>query len=878
MYCSMPCAGQLEFINGGWCMNDEATPTYIDIIDQMTLGLRFLNDTFGIGARPLVAWHIDPFGHSREQASLFAQMGFDGFFFGRLDYQDKEKRQKEKNMEGVWRGSANLNPPSADLFTGVLPNGYNPPDGFCWDQLCADEPIVDDKNSREYNKEKFVSLFLETAKKQSKYYKTNHIIMTMGSDFQYENANVWFKNMDKLIKHVNEKQKDGSKVNVFYSTPSCYLQDLNKAKLTWSVKYDDFFPYADSAHSFWTGYFTSRPALKRYVRRSSALLQVCNQLEVLAGTQANKGPYGRAESTVLRQAMAVAQHHDAVTGTEKQHVANDYAWQLSRGWLACETVIKNALYNLSGNTDKLSICPLLNISLCSVTESEKQFRVMLYNPLGREIAWNVRVPVQGRAYTVANHAGKPLDSQVMPQFFLGLYHHGKSHKPSVNELVFQASAPPLGFSTYTVTSQKGNVARPSPPQRVQHQEVIVIQNEHLQLTFNGTTGLLSSMKNLDSGLFLPVVQNFYWYQGSKGNAENIQTSGAYIFRPNVSTPLPISPKAQLDVVKGRLVEEVRQTFSPWCQQVVRLYQGSRHAEFEWHVGSIPIVDHLGREIITRFDTPLRTKGLFLTDANGREMLTRRRNFRPTWKLNNSEPVAGNYYPITSTLAMKDEKAQVTLVTDRSQGGSSMKDGSLELMIHRRLLFDDFRGVGEALNETGANGQGLTIRGRHLLFLAPPDSSARLSRLAGELQLSEPQLVFGTLHKKSRHPYKDGEFSGLRVALPASVHVLSLSRWDAHTLLLRLELQFEKHDDRNLSRTVTINIARMFSTLDVESFKEMTLGANLRLKDLHRLSWDTVERENEHRSKAMQEPTDPSDMMVTLQPMQIRTFLVRTKAL
>jgi len=28
-------------------------------------------------------------------------------------------------------------------------------------------------------------------------------MMTMGSDFQYSNANMWYKNLDKLIKYVN---------------------------------------------------------------------------------------------------------------------------------------------------------------------------------------------------------------------------------------------------------------------------------------------------------------------------------------------------------------------------------------------------------------------------------------------------------------------------------------------------------------------------------------------------------------------------------------------------------------------------------------------------------------------------------------------------
>ena len=100
--------GRLEFISGGWCMNDEASTHYNSIIDQHTLGAQFLRDQFGDCARPKIGWQIDPFGHSREQASLLAQMGFDGLFFGRADYQDIQARNQSKTKEMVWKGSTNL--------------------------------------------------------------------------------------------------------------------------------------------------------------------------------------------------------------------------------------------------------------------------------------------------------------------------------------------------------------------------------------------------------------------------------------------------------------------------------------------------------------------------------------------------------------------------------------------------------------------------------------------------------------------------------------------------------------------------------------------------------------------------------------------------
>jgi hypothetical protein len=46
----------------------------------------------------------------------------------------------------------------------------------------------------------------------------------------------------------------------------------------WTTKSDDFFPYASTPLVYWTGYFTSRPALKRYERYANNILQVTRQL------------------------------------------------------------------------------------------------------------------------------------------------------------------------------------------------------------------------------------------------------------------------------------------------------------------------------------------------------------------------------------------------------------------------------------------------------------------------------------------------------------------------------------------------------------------------------------------------------------------------
>lgn len=123
-------------------------------------------------------------------------------------------------------------------------------------------------------------------------------------------------------------------------------------------------------------------------------------------------------------------------------------------------------------------------------------------------------------------------------------------------------------------------------------------------------------------------------------------------------------------------------------------------------------DDIGKEIITRFTTELESGDTFYTDSNGREIIKRRRDFRSDYNFTVEEPVAGNYHPVTSRISLRDEEQglQFSLLNDRAQGGTSLKSGQVELMLHRKCLNDDAFGVGESLQETEFE-QGLVVRGQ-----------------------------------------------------------------------------------------------------------------------------------------------------------------------
>lgn len=172
----------LSFVNGGWCMHDEAATHYMGMIDQTTLGHAFLKKELGVV--PTVGWQLDPFGHSSTQASYMTSlMGFDALYFGRIDYQDLALRHDAQECEGLWGASPN-NVGESSVFwglTGSYGGNYGPPAHFCFDATrCRDEPLVG--LDEEYLLARIKNL-VDELKVQSDRTKGNHIMLTMGEDF-----------------------------------------------------------------------------------------------------------------------------------------------------------------------------------------------------------------------------------------------------------------------------------------------------------------------------------------------------------------------------------------------------------------------------------------------------------------------------------------------------------------------------------------------------------------------------------------------------------------------------------------------------------------------------------------------------------------------
>ena len=476
-------------------------------------------------------------------------------------------------------------------------------------------------------------------------------------------------NLDKLIDGVNA---EGS-IKAMYSTPSVYLKAKNAEPVSWSVKTDDFFPYADGRNSYWTGYFTSRPALKRYVRVSSAFLQVARHMELFS--------MGNGSATEqLWEAQSVAQHHDAVSGTAKQAVTWDYAQRLSKGSATADALVEATLATLlttSGDKPMFAYCPLYNVSQCDVvtTNAGKTVVIALYNPNARP--WmnaTISVPSVSKANTIYDAAGKAVNSTTVPVFETTANSGGQAKY----RVWFSADVQGLGIATYFLSqSQSETEVQPEVAAKLDSliarvaESVIAhsshkrglkaieeseaaapasIQNDLVRVNMDGTTGMITSVDDLRTNINYPFAADWAYYDSWQAGGD--QNSGAYIFRPAHEGTISLSGAQKLvQVAASALVSEAWIQVTDWIFCIVRLRAGVAGIEFEWTVGPVPIADKQGKEVIIRFNTSIASNATWYTDSNGREFQQRIRNYRPTWKWDPTQKTAGTVTQHTSDSPM-----------------------------------------------------------------------------------------------------------------------------------------------------------------------------------------------------------------------------------
>ena len=398
-----------------------------------------------------------------------------------------------------------------------------------------------------------------------------------------------------------------------------------------------------------------------------------------------------------------------------------------------------------------------------------------------------------------------------------------------------------------------------------------------EIALNSLDGDIDLTIRRNSGIENRILISYLYY---KSFQERIgQKSGAYIFRPSEPNQVPeyYNHFYHYESYQGKFVA------------LFRLYGNEIDSRISWNIYSdfievetnligIPFIRQ-GMEVIINFlSKEIKNDEVFYTDSMGLEMQNRILNYRPTWNFTITEPISENYYPATLGVIIKDDNFTLEVLNDRSQGVSSLRDGNIEFMIHRRIYIDDARGVGEPLNEflnENPRSRGIPLSVHHYFRVHNTSESHTVKEDFKWMQreIDVPLMyVFGT--KKSLENSKGVLFNDINnsINLPDSIKAAFLPHKDG-SLFARFE---------NILDLISANTT---STINVKSFAEfIAVNTNNLLEDVYEVSNTGLFTMSEMKQVRMkwkgQDYTSPevdysSDpISVELEPQRIRSFIFK----
>ena len=724
--------GQLEIVSGSWIIPDDANPHYFALIDQMIEGHRWLERHLDI--KPQNTWSLDQFGYSATLPYLYQQAGYENMIILRVHERVKAHLEQHMALEFFWRQNWDKQH-KTDIFTQLMPYSlYNikhtcgPDHKVCLQYDFRNIPgEVSEARSvpiTEHNVENLSRQLIEQYRKKSSLFRHNVLLVPLGDDFRFDREIEWnqqYENYEKLFKYMNSRTDWN--VEARFGTLKDYFTEVRKISEEFSLPIEkmfpslsgDFYPYTDRRQEYWAGYFTSRPYDKVMGRELEVWLRTAEILNTLAaashGTRYMELQGNMQLLEMSRRSLALFQHHDAITGTARHFVTTDYEQRLTKGLEHAQDVIKSACRYLlrdgRGKQKELIILDverplsqqLLEPRVKKYNVPKGGLRLAIFNPVAQYRDEFVSLTVVSHAITV-RHIRSYLPCQINP-----IWSGPAEISNGEYQLVFRIKLPPLAISmimllpSYTSAKHACTVAdvsvynahdkhtsKTSSPFHIRQvgKPGIFLENSLLELTFSPSSGYLKSItRKSDKKVTMTKIQ-FLVYT-SFG-------SGAYIFKPAGPADLgDLKQTPLVRIIRGPLLSEV-QTIQPAVNHTVRLLNTTGLLAGAVHIENVVDVREFdNNELIMRINTSVNNEdGHFYTDLNGFQVMQRKRfkNF----------PMEANYYPSTTFVYLEDEKTRVSLISSQSLGASSQGTGSLEVMLDRRLRYDDGRGLGEGVQD------------------------------------------------------------------------------------------------------------------------------------------------------------------------------------
>ncbi|PAV69612.1 hypothetical protein WR25_02103 isoform F [Diploscapter pachys] len=701
-------SGRLELASGSWVMTDEANAYFPVSVDNIVEGHQYLINEFGI--HPSVIWSNDPFGYSNSVPYLFSQAGMKRTVINRIHHGLKTHLQGDIGIPFKWRQYFDLSGVS-DVWTQVLPythydilNSCGPNAGHCCEfdfkrmthWSCPGPkpvPITDNNVASKAN------TLINELKTMSHMYEAPVLLMMHGDDFRFDMIEEWHQHHDNfmpLFDHINK----GDQVNISFGTFTDYFNHLeewyrsnNKEPPTLT---GDFFPYRCALGDMWTGYFTTRPFYKRQGRYLHSLIRAADLLSYAARAKVDKDTI-KSWNLVLqnaRRTLSLFQHHDAITGTSKRHVMDDYSHLLYSASNETKELIEKAQSALSAHGFQMIEFPL-NYTQISTKQavsitSLSSAVLRVFNPLPYAIDDVITVRVDSRNVAVYQD-NAPVEAQLEP------YISNAQIAQNTYQLAFVARLLPLTTvsfvlkqeanpesttiaKVFTVASQidkwKGAML-PNPFAVTEIQpDKFRLTGKSLTTKHDPATGLITEMST-SNGESHKIANSFVAYKNSRG--------GAYLMRV-ADKP---DPYITGDVARILVAGPVQQSIHLFTQNIYQTIsakniRGSLANQLSMSV-RIDIAKEYNTEVMMRFDVAMDKRADF-SDSVGMQLL-RRDHFD---KLS----VQANYYPMPSAAVMENDQQRITIASNLEHGVRFLDTG-VEIGIDRMLAQDDGKGLGSS---------------------------------------------------------------------------------------------------------------------------------------------------------------------------------------